>query len=310
MQKQYYYQLQWPKDNLFISCYVHELYNYRYHWHDSDYEIDILLNGKAEFCSGQNTYYLEEDDVILINPGTWHASFSREENSRALVLRFSESAFKTFLKRDEQFCFLLPPSDEKTRNNRPYKKLRYYAALLLSSIEQEEPFQKFNSKAAIEMILSTVCQSGYRIEKVTEPNQKTRQIVERIVQFMGQHYTEKLSLDDVGQYAHYNRTYVSTLFKNTMGINFHDYLTRLRLSNAIFQLAVTDKNITQIAIDCGFSDLKTFNHRFRDIFGYLPTEYRQRLNPECIMHLWEHQVYISPENPKIANKLNEFLSIL
>lgn len=310
MQKQYYYQMQWPKDNLFVSCYAHELYNYRYHWHDSDYEIDILLNGRAEFCSGQTTYYLGENDVILINPGTWHASFSREENSRALVLRFSESAFKTFLKRDERFHFLLPPSDEQTRNSRVYKRLRYYAAMLLFSMAQEGTFQKLDSRAAFEMILSTVCQTRYQIEKAAEPNQRTRQTVERLVRFMEQHYAEKLSLDDVGQYTHYNRTYVSTLFKNSMGINFHDYLTRIRLSNAIFQLAVTGKNITQIAIDCGFSDLKTFNHRFRDIFGYLPAEYRQRLNPDHIMQLQDQQVYVSPEDPGIAEKLNEFLSVL
>ena len=32
MEKQFYYQMQWPRDNLFISCYAHELFNYRYHW--------------------------------------------------------------------------------------------------------------------------------------------------------------------------------------------------------------------------------------------------------------------------------------
>ena len=78
MARQFYYQMQWPRDSLFVSCYAHELYNYRYHWHDSDYELDILLKGKGEFCSGQNTYYMEENDVILINPKVWHASFSQE----------------------------------------------------------------------------------------------------------------------------------------------------------------------------------------------------------------------------------------
>ena len=115
---------------------------------------------------------------------------------------------------------------------------------------------------------------------------------------------------DVYKRQHYNRTYVSTLFKNTMGINFHDYLTRVRLSMAIDQLAVTEKNITQIAIDCGFSDLKTFNHRFRSVFGYLPAEYRQRLNPSRIMQIRNQQVYVSPRDPEVAQKLEEFLAVL
>lgn len=310
MPKAFFYPLQWPQDDLSGFCYAHELYNYRYHWHDSDYELCVLLSGRAEFCSGQNAYDLQENDVILINPGVWHASFSRDECSRALVFRFSDTAFGNICKRGERVLFQLPPSQEQTRQERIYKKLRYYAALLLFSMEQKELFQPLAARAAFEMLLATICEAPFQVEKTADPNRKNREAVQQVIQFIDQHYAEKLSLDDVGQYIHYNRTYVSTLFKNTMGINFHDYLTRVRLSVAIDQLATTEKNITQIAIDCGFSDLKTFNHRFRSVFGYLPAEYRQRLNPSRIMRVRNQQVYVSPRDPEVAQKLEEFLAVL
>ncbi len=309
MQNQFYYQMQWPRDNLFATCYAHELYNYRYHWHDTYYEIDILLNGKTEFCSGQNTYNLEENDVIFINPKVWHASFSREENSKALVLRFSDSAFSSFLQKDERLNFRLPPSCAATRDQEIYKKLRYYAAMLLSSLGHNDPFQNLTARASFQMLLAVICGLDSETEKIAEQNKRSRETIERLIKFIEQHYAEKLSLDDIAQYTHYNRTYVSTLFKNTMGINFHDYLTKVRLANAIFQLAVTDKNMTQIAIDCGFSDLKTFNHRFRDIFGYLPAEYKQRLNPARIIQLQAQQIYVSPSDPSVAEKLREFMDV-
>lgn len=302
--------MQWPKDNLFVACCAHELYNYRYHWHDEDYEIDILLKGKAEYCSGQNTYYLGENDVIFINPKVWHASFAREENSKALVLRFSDSAFKSFLKKDEHFIFDLPPSNSSTRNEAIYRRLRYFAALLLTSMGKESPFQKLTSKASFEMLLSALCESSSQAVRSSDPNRRNRETMQRMLRYIDQHCAEKLSLDDIGQYTHYNRTYVSTLFKNTVGINFHDYLTKVRLSNAIFQLAVTEKNMTQIAIDCGFSDLKTFNHRFREIFGYLPAEYKQRLSPIPVVQLRDQQIYVSPDDGPVREKLREFLSPL
>lgn len=310
MQNQLYYQTQWPKDNLFISCCAHELYNYRYHWHNSEYEIDILLKGKAEYCCGQNTYYLEENDVIFINPKVWHASFAREENSKALVIRFSDSAFKNFLKKDDHLIFDLPPSDSSTRNASIYRRLRYYASLLLTSMGGDGPFQKLTAKASFEMLLATLCESGSRSVKPYDTNKRNRETMMRMIKFIEQHYMEKLSLDDMGQYTHYNRTYVSTLFKNTVGINFHDYLTKVRLSNAIFQLAVTDKNMTQIAVDCGFSDLKTFNHRFREIFGYLPAEYKQRLSPIRVVQLRDQQIYVSPDDVPVMEKLKEYRSLL
>ena len=309
MEKQFYYQMQWPRDNLFISCYAHELFNYRYHWHDSDYEIDILLKGRADFCSGQNTYNLEENDVILINPKVWHASFALEENSKALVLRFSDSVFRSLLGKDARLRFQLPPSCGSTRDQESYRKLRCYAAMLLSSMDQSGTFQPLRSRASFEMLLASICETDSQLERVADHNEKSRETVARLLKFIEQHNTEKLSLDDLARYTHYNRTYVSTLFKNTMGINFHDYLTKVRLTNAIFQLAVTDKNVTQIAVDCGFSDLKTFNHRFRDIFGYLPAEYRQRLNLSHIMHLKNQQIYVSPNDPSVAEKLKEYMDI-
>ncbi len=309
MKKELYYQTQWPRDNFFVTCFVHELYNYRYHWHEAEYEIDILLKGKAEFCSGQNTYCLRENDVIFINPGIWHASFALEENSRALVLRFSDAAFKNFLKQDEQFRFSLSASDEQTRDSAIYRKLRYYAAMLLSSVERKEPVHQLTSRASFEMLLSSLCAAGFQAVKPADPQRKSRETIQRLIKFIEQHYAEKLSLEDIARYINYNRTYISTLFKNTIGINLHEYLTRVRLSNAIFQLAATEKNMTQIAVDCGFSDLKTFNHRFRDIFGYLPAEYRQKLNPACVIQGWD-QLLVASDDPGVSEKLREYLSIL
>ena len=202
MARQFYYQMQWPRDSLFVSCYAHELYNYRYHWHDSDYELDILLKGKGEFCSGQNTYYMEENDVILINPKVWHASFSQEENSKSLVLRFSESAFRSLLGKDERLHFDLPPSDAATRDGEIYRKLRYYAARLLAAMGQKGPFQKLTARSSFEMFLSTLCDLNPAVEMISDPNKKSREIIDRLMKFIEQHWAEKLSLEDIAQYTH------------------------------------------------------------------------------------------------------------
>lgn len=310
MTRQFHYELQWPRDNIFLYTYAHELYNYRYHWHDSDYEIDIVLKGRAEFCRGQKTFLLEEDDIIFTNPGIWHASFSREENSKALVLRFSDKVFRNLLKPEERFNFYIPASDASTRQDSIYRKIRYYAAKLLQSASQSGSFQNLDSRAAFEMLLSTVCShEDKEVVRSYDPNERNMETVKRLLRYIDDHFAEKLSLEDLANYTQYNRTYVSTLFKNTIGINFHEYLTRVRLSHAIFQLAVTDKSMTQIALDCGFPDLKIFNQRFRDIFHYLPTEYRQRLDPNHIVHLRDQQVYISPKDPLIAAKLEGYMDV-
>lgn len=72
---QEHFEMQWPRENLFLSGFVHEIMNYRYHWHTSDYELNILLHGSQEFCRGNQSYLLEEDDVLLVSPGVGQRPF-------------------------------------------------------------------------------------------------------------------------------------------------------------------------------------------------------------------------------------------
>ena len=67
----YFYNIQCQPTLMKLTVYAHDLFNYRYHSHNSEYEIDIILQGKAEFCTGTELYELEEDDVIVINPGVF-----------------------------------------------------------------------------------------------------------------------------------------------------------------------------------------------------------------------------------------------
>jgi hypothetical protein len=49
----------------------------------------------------------------------------------------------------------------------------------------------------------------------------------------------------LARFSLYNRTYVSTLFKNTIGINFYEYLTRIHIQKALLELSSTSKSLTE-----------------------------------------------------------------
>ena len=93
------YQLDWPRENLSVRCFVHDVFNYRYHWHEDEYELNILLHGRQECCRGSENFHLDVDDVILVPPGVGHASMGSQVDTIAFVLHFSASAFKPLLKK-------------------------------------------------------------------------------------------------------------------------------------------------------------------------------------------------------------------
>jgi AraC-like DNA-binding protein len=86
--------------------------------------------------------------------------------------------------------------------------------------------------------------------------------------------------------AHFIRT-----FRATFGEPPHRYLQRRRVERAMFLLRETDRSVTEICLDVGFSSLGSFGRTFRDIVGEPPTTYRARAAdlravPACFAKAW------------------------
>jgi len=87
-----------------------------------------------------------------------------------------------------------------------------------------------------------------------------------------------------------------------IGINFYDYLTRIRLREATYELGRTNKTISEIALSNGFSDIKAFNKAFKSNFGKTPTEYRNQLNEDITKNDIYFKKEFLPSNDEDVNK--------
>lgn len=86
--------------------------------------------------------------------------------------------------------------------------------------------------------------------------------------------------------AHFIRT-----FRATFGEPPHRYLQRRRIERAMFLLRETDRSVTEICLDVGFTSLGTFGRTFSAIVGESPTRYRERAAdlravPACFARAW------------------------
>ena len=144
--------------------------------------------------------------------------------------------------------------------------------------------------------------------KTMPEDEQRRAAVRRLLAYVSDHYAEKLTLENLADYAQYNRTYISTLFKQIVGINFHEYLTRVRFQHALIDLALTTDSLTDIALRNGFADLKTFNARFRTTLQRTPAEYRAQLCPERVVGGMQRK-YLPCDDPLLQRKLREYLQV-
>ncbi len=99
--------------------------------------------------------------------------------------------------------------------------------------------------------------------------------MERISSYIHENYDHKISLEMIASHEGLSRTYFSHFFKSNFGINFNEYLNKIRSEKARTLLSSSKDNLLNIAYMCGFSDIRTLNTAFVKSYGVLPKDFRK-----------------------------------
>ena len=106
---------------------------------------------------------------------------------------------------------------------------------------------------------------------------------------MDRAYAEPLDVRAVAAVAHLSEAYFIRSFRATFGETPHRYLQRRRVERSMFLLRETDRSVTDICFDVGFTSRGTFSRMFREIVGEAPSDYRlghgPMVAPNCFQ-LW------------------------
>jgi AraC-like DNA-binding protein len=102
-------------------------------------------------------------------------------------------------------------------------------------------------------------------------------VITRAKEYIRERQTEDLSLGEVAKAVNTSTFYFCKMFKKVTGLNFTDYLSRLRIEKAKNLLLNPNLRISEIAYEVGFQSLTHFNRVFKRIIGQSPTQYRNQL---------------------------------
>ena len=114
--------------------------------------------------------------------------------------------------------------------------------------------------------------SRYYTEKPTEESINLLRLGNTIA-YMETCYAEAITLDDLARMAHLSTRHFQRIFQECMRSSPIDYLLHIRVQKAAEMLRRSGRSITQIAVDCGFSDSNYFSRCFRKITGVTPGRY-------------------------------------
>ncbi|MDR3765773.1 MAG: AraC family transcriptional regulator [Butyricicoccus sp.] len=100
--------------------------------------------------------------------------------------------------------------------------------------------------------------------------------VRAAARYVQEHYAEPIGLGHAARHVNLSSAYLSTLFKQEMGISFSKYLIRIRIVQIQQRLLHSTLTIKQISEDAGFHDYQYFCKAFKRETGVSPTEFRQK----------------------------------
>ena len=96
-----------------------------------------------------------------------------------------------------------------------------------------------------------------------------------ILLYINEHFKESITLGSVSAELGYNPSYLSRIFRQSLGVGFNSYVTMLRLRNAAILLEKSE-SASICAYESGFNSIRTFYRAFSNEFGCTPKEYKKK----------------------------------
>lgn len=247
--------------------------SYDLHFH-SAVEIVLVMEGEVTYTLSDTSFTVSTGQVLILPPNCTHA-MAHEDGTRRYLFLFEPQIFSSL--RDlsmmtEQMSAPVYLTDESEL----HKDVR---ALLLQAAEiydQRQPMWNSLCYSLLIRLYAMLGKSWIEEGLTLEPAVGTidSEIMNSVLSFISQHYTDDLRLDDAAAFSGFSKYYFSRAFKKYFHMTFTEYLCRCRLEAAMDLLTHTRLPIRRIAEQSGFGSIATFNRVFRAAHACTPSRYR------------------------------------
>lgn len=254
-----------------------EIEEYPTHWHNA-VEVIIPLHNGFTVCSGGRDYHLGEKEIIIIPPGELHSMPAQD--GRRIIFQCDNSVISEVPSLES----LLPVFSSAVHITPSLNKELY----VIARKNILDIYTEYYSKAPmadvrIYMYLLTILTAVREFQLTTDDesasanadNSDESRKFGLVTKYINQNYMYELPLEKLASIAGYSKYHFSRIFKKYNNMSYIQYINSKRIKAAERLMADSSLPITEVAMQCGFSSLTTFNRAFRKAKGCTPTEFRK-----------------------------------
>ena len=268
------------KQNTSIKLYDNDQYeDYPPHWHTTMELIMPTDNIYTVECNNQ-TFTLREGDIILICPGCVHTLFAPPMGHR-IIFQPDANALR-FIKDIETLLNAIAPLIVITPESFPSTHGKIRELLIEIKNEYLSSSSSFSEAIIYSKLLEIIALIGRNYTRKSETRAvhvmiKQEEYMKKFIEicnYIDEHCSEDLNLDDIANMSGFSKFYFSRMFRQFTNVSFYKYVNMKRIAKASELLTEPQNSITDVAINCGFSSLSSFIRMFKIIKGCTPTEFR------------------------------------
>ena len=256
------------------------------HVHDR-IELIYVLAGSCEAYLGNSRYCFSKGDLLLINSGEVHKiSALTDKESKYICLKFAPELLYVSEQTVFETKYVLPFLLSSFEHQKVFTASELCASpvpKIMKTILSEYDAKEYGFELAIRAqicslflwILRRWKNQGLDLSPDSTIAEVTLKKFQRVFDFIEQNYQNPITANDAAEVCGFSYSHFSRLFKSVMKMGFTHYLTSVRISKAEILLLETDKSITEIAMECGFSTSSYFIAQFKKLKNVSPKAYRK-----------------------------------
>lgn len=239
-----------------------ENFSFPFHLHQC-FEFVMVLSGQMQIMVDDREYILSPNEALLIFPNQIHSFKSRE--SKHFLSIFSPHLVQAF--------------SLSLNGNIPKENKFTPPQYLMDLVQKLDATSDITEKKGALYLLCA--EFNKKAEYITRSTKDQKPLFKMFL-YVENNFAGECQLQNLAESIGYDYSYLSRLFKKTVGMSFNTYLNQFRLSNACYLMENTENSILSCATESGYSSLRNFNRNFKLHFGITPTQYREKLKKQGI----------------------------
>ena len=293
--------LQDKQGNMICEAYMYRVGFFRFNWHPS-LEIMFVMQGNLRIFTQRGTYLLKEGDIIVLQPNEAHATMMETVDTIAAVMHISQKYLEGISSSAQH--------SSKERDISYFRIRNAFASFYRTASSETSHGSQIYAESQLMMVIGTLMmyfasEPTARIASGLTPQQSRK--FNKILMQIDKNYRQECTLKTLAEAVDMSPCYLSFYFKKHMMMGFHEYLTRKRLAQAVYELNNSDKTVLEIAVNAGFPDAKGLYAAFQQYFGMTPNDYRRKIGIHMDANAKNYVPIRLPfQDPFVQRKLEEY----